>query len=114
MAPTRHRLKHQSGRAVPSIEGRHRASGETLSPRREIADLSVEPVSRGTLRQQVTARLMTGIFQGRFGSGQRLIVQDLARAYHASPTPVREALVELASLGLVDLLPNRGAVVQPF
>jgi DNA-binding GntR family transcriptional regulator len=57
---------------------------------------------------------MTGIFQGRFGSGQRLIVQDLARAYHASPTPVREALVELASLGLVDLLPNRGAVVQPF
>jgi DNA-binding GntR family transcriptional regulator len=85
-----------------------------MSPRREIVDLPVEPVSRGTLRQQVTARLMTGIFQGRFGSGRRLIVQDLARAYHASPTPVREALVELASLGLVDLLPNRGAVVQPF
>jgi DNA-binding GntR family transcriptional regulator len=57
---------------------------------------------------------MTGIFQGRFRSGQRLIVQDIARAYQASPTPVREALVELASLGLVDLLPNRGAVVQPF
>jgi len=57
---------------------------------------------------------MTGIFQGRFRSGQRLIVQDVARAYQASPTPVREALVELASLGLVDLLPNRGAVVQPF
>ena len=57
---------------------------------------------------------MTGIFQGRFQSGQRLVVQSLASAYHASPTPVREALVELASLGLVDLLPNRGAVVQPF
>jgi DNA-binding GntR family transcriptional regulator len=85
-----------------------------MSPRREIADFPVEPVSRGTLRQQVTSRLMTGIFQGRFRSGQRLVVQDLARAYHASPTPVREALVELASLGLVDLLPNRGAVVQPF
>jgi len=76
--------------------------------------LPAEPVARGNLRQQVTWRLMTGIFQGRFRSGQRLIVQDLARAYQASPTPVREALVELASLGLVALLPNRGAVVQPF
>jgi DNA-binding GntR family transcriptional regulator len=57
---------------------------------------------------------MTGIFLGRFGSGQRLVVQNLARAYHASPTPVREALVELASFGLVELLPNRSAVVQPF
>jgi DNA-binding GntR family transcriptional regulator len=57
---------------------------------------------------------MTGIFQGRYRSGQRLVVQDIAGAYQASPTPVREALVELASFGLVDLLPNRGAVVQPF
>jgi DNA-binding GntR family transcriptional regulator len=85
-----------------------------MGPRREAIDLPVEPVSRGNLRQQVTSRLMTGIFQGRFRSGQRLVVQDLATAYQASPTPVREALVELASLGLVDLLPNRGAVVQPF
>jgi DNA-binding GntR family transcriptional regulator len=85
-----------------------------MNARRETADLPAEPVARGNLRQQVTWRLMTGIFQGRFRSGQRLIVQDLARAYQASPTPVREALVELASLGLVQLLPNRGAVVQPF
>ncbi len=85
-----------------------------MGARREAIDLPVEPVSRGTLRQQVTSRLMMGIFQGRFRSGQRLVAQDLATAYQASPTPVREALVELASLGLVDLLPNRGAVVQPF
>jgi len=74
----------------------------------------IEPVARGNLRQQVSARLMTAIFQGRFRSGQRLVVQDLASSYQASPTPVREALLELASLGLVALLPNRGAVVQPF
>jgi DNA-binding GntR family transcriptional regulator len=78
------------------------------------ADLSGEPVSRGNLRAQVTARLVTGIFAAKLRSGQRLIVQQLAKTYDVSPTPVREALVELASLGLVDLLPNRGAVVRPF
>jgi DNA-binding GntR family transcriptional regulator len=43
-----------------------------------------------------------------------LVVQNLAKAYEVSPTPVRESLVELASFGLVDLLPNRGAIVRPF
>ncbi len=73
-----------------------------------------EPVSRGSLRHQVTARLLTAVFLGRFASGQRLIVQQLATAYGVSPTPVRESLVELAALGVVELLPNRGAVVLPF
>jgi DNA-binding GntR family transcriptional regulator len=79
-----------------------------------IADLRGEPISRGNLRAQVTARLVTAIFAGSLRSGQRLVVQQLAKTYDVSPTPVREALVELVSLGLVDLLPNRGAVVRPF
>jgi DNA-binding GntR family transcriptional regulator len=73
-----------------------------------------EPVARGSLRQQVTARLLSAVFLGRFAPGQRLIVQKLASAYDVSPTPVRESLVELAALGIVELLPNRGAVVLPF
>jgi DNA-binding transcriptional regulator YhcF (GntR family) len=73
-----------------------------------------ERVPRGNLRGQATARLVTGIFSARLRSGQRLVVQQLAKTFEVSPTPVREALVELASLGLVDLLPNRGAIVRPF
>jgi DNA-binding GntR family transcriptional regulator len=91
-----------------------RASGLPMISQPDIADLRGEPISRGNLRAQVTARLMTGIFAGSLRSGQRLVVQQLAKAYVVSPTPVREALVEMASLGLVDLLPNRGAIVRPF
>lgn len=73
-----------------------------------------EPVARGGLRQQVMTRILKSVFEGRFHPGQRLVVQRLAEQYQVSPTPVREALVELAGLGVVGLLPNRGAVVLPF
>lgn len=73
-----------------------------------------EPVARGTLRQQVSQRILTAVFQGRFHPGERLVVQRLSGIFHVSPTPVREALVELAWLGIVELTPNRGAVVLPF
>ena len=41
-------------------------------------------------------------------------MQQLAKTYEVSQTLVRESLIEFASLGLVDLLPNRGAIVRPF
>jgi DNA-binding GntR family transcriptional regulator len=84
----------------------------THSPSTDAAP--VDPISRGSLRQRVADRILTGVFRGLFRSGQHLVVQHLAESYQVSPTPVREALVELAGLGLVDLLPNRGAVVRPF
>lgn len=73
-----------------------------------------DSILRGSLRQQVTARILTAVFQGRFRSGQRLVVQRLAEIYQVSPTPVRESLVELSGIGIVELLPNRGAVLRPF
>jgi DNA-binding GntR family transcriptional regulator len=72
------------------------------------------PVIRGTLRHQLTFRILTGVFEERFRSGERLIVQRLSQLFEVSPTPVREALLELAALGIVKLLPNRGAVLLPF
>jgi DNA-binding GntR family transcriptional regulator len=85
-----------------------------MIPQTVTEQLPVEPVSRGHLRVQVTSRLVTGIFVGLFRSGQRLVVQQLAQSFRVSPTPVREALMEIANLGLVDMLPNRGAIVRPF
>lgn len=85
-----------------------------MDPQRVVSRTPDERIARGNLRQQVTARILTGVFQGRFHSGERLVVQHLANLYEVSPTPVRESMVELAGLGIVDLLPNRGAVVRQF
>jgi DNA-binding GntR family transcriptional regulator len=73
-----------------------------------------EPLARTGLREQVTHRILMSVFEGRFNSGERLVVGRLSEMFHVSPTPVRESLVELAGLGIVDLLPNRGAVVRAF
>lgn len=68
--------------------------------------------SHGLRRQTIVRSILHGIFEGRYHSGQRLVVRSLADEFGVSPTPIREALVELAGIGIVDLLPNRGAVVR--
>jgi DNA-binding GntR family transcriptional regulator len=84
------------------------------SKQMEQSPRDLEPISRVGLRDQVVQRILVEVFERRFSSGSRLVVQRLAERFNVSPTPVREALVELAGLGIVDLLPNRGAVVKPF
>ncbi|HWL06792.1 MAG TPA: GntR family transcriptional regulator [Planctomicrobium sp.] len=66
------------------------------------------------LRSDVVSQVLLAIFRGDLKAGDRLIVQRLADDFGVSATPAREALLELAGFGAVDLLPNRGAVVRPF
>ncbi|MDP6448363.1 MAG: GntR family transcriptional regulator, partial [Pirellulaceae bacterium] len=51
-------------------------------------------------------------FQGRLSAGQHLVISDLSKRLGVSSTPVREALVALEGIGIVDSIPNRGAVVR--
>jgi DNA-binding GntR family transcriptional regulator len=46
--------------------------------------------------------------------GGRLIEEEVAERLGVSRTPVREALGELASIGVIQLRPNHGAMVRPF
>jgi DNA-binding GntR family transcriptional regulator len=56
--------------------------------------------------------VLTDVFQGQLRAGQHLVTQELAERFGVSHTPIREALITLAGIGIIDLLPNRGAIVR--
>ena len=56
-------------------------------------------------------RLEREILSGRLSPGEKLDETKLAQRFKVSRTPVREALLQLASVGLVDMRPRQGAVV---
>jgi DNA-binding GntR family transcriptional regulator len=77
--------------------------------------LNADPIQcdHGLRRQTIVQSLLADVFQGRLRAGQHLVTQQLADRFGVSHTPIREALITLAGIGIVDLLPNRGALVRP-
>jgi DNA-binding GntR family transcriptional regulator len=63
------------------------------------------------LHEAVVDRLRDMIVEDRLSPGDRLHEINLAEALNVSRTPLREALKLLASEGLIELLPGRGARV---
>jgi len=63
------------------------------------------------LAAEVVERLRDMIVQGELEPGVKLNERVLCERLRTSRTPVREAIKFLASEGLVELLPNRGAIV---
>ena len=64
-----------------------------------------------SLEEQVTATLESEILTGTLASGTALTEQSLSKRLGVSRTPIRAALHTLAEEGLINLVPNRGAVV---
>ncbi|MBS0356741.1 MAG: GntR family transcriptional regulator [Proteobacteria bacterium] len=70
--------------------------------------LNPTPVRRSEqLGEEIEERIVTGVYP----PGMRLDEQELAAAFGVSRTPIREALIQLASIGLVEIRPRRGATV---
>ncbi|MBK6852499.1 MAG: GntR family transcriptional regulator [Burkholderiales bacterium] len=69
------------------------------------------PAPPATLQQDVVQRLRQRIIEGELAPGAKLNERELSERLQVSRTPLREALRMLAAEGLVELLPNRGAVV---
>ncbi len=68
--------------------------------------------SSAPLHSEVLARLRDYIIDGHLPHGARIPERQLCEMFGISRTPLREALKVLASEGVVDLLPNRGARVR--
>jgi DNA-binding GntR family transcriptional regulator len=64
------------------------------------------------LHDELVGRVRDMIIEGRLAPGSRIHEGELGRALGVSRTPLREALKFLASEGLVDLVPGRGAIVH--
>ena len=69
------------------------------------------PIERQSLHEAVTARLRDMIVEGEYPPGSRLPERVLCETFGISRTPLREALKVLASEGLLELAPHRGARV---
>ena len=72
------------------------------------------PIIRRPLHEEAADRLRDLIVQGRLAAGARLNERLLTAQLGVSRTPLREAFKVLATEGLVELLPNRGAIVSPM
>ena len=66
------------------------------------------------MHNQILPQLRRDIVENRWKSGARLSEPLLCKQFGVSRTPLREALKFLASEGLVELSPGRGAVVRQF
>jgi DNA-binding GntR family transcriptional regulator len=65
-----------------------------------------------TLAETIRQNLADDILRGVYPPGARLDESGLARRFKLSRTPVREALRQLSSAGLVEMRPRRGVIVS--
>jgi DNA-binding GntR family transcriptional regulator len=85
-----------------------RSLGDPPTDRAQVEPLSIR---REALHAAASSRLRDLIVEGVFAPGTRLNERLLCERLGISRTPLREAYKVLSTEGLVELLPNRGAVV---
>ena len=71
------------------------------------------PVRRAGLRESVYESILGMLVEGEIEEGSPLRVEALAQLLEVSPTPVREALVQLEATGLVQYVANKGYSAAP-
>jgi DNA-binding GntR family transcriptional regulator len=70
------------------------------------------PKEAAPLRRKVLDTLRLSIVHGRLAPGSRLVERELIDRLGVSRTVIREVLRQLESEGLIDVVPNKGAIVR--
>jgi DNA-binding GntR family transcriptional regulator len=87
---------------------------QTILSRLFFLEMTTSPLPQLSGKAHVVSGVIHGLLQGRWRGGERLTEEAVAQMFSVSRTPVREGLLELASMGMVQLRRNCGAVLQPF
>ena len=79
----------------------------------DFTDPPLRLLRRTNLREEAVEVLRAAVLGGDLAPGSIHSAVTLAERLGVSPTPVREAMLDLAKSGLVEVLPNRGFRVTP-
>src|SRR5215469_11492293 len=115
--PERGRSTRVAGRVGVTLQTNTLSDGEAEPPPASFGatrGTAVPAIRRSAapLRHEVLEALRGAIVSGRLAPGARLIERELIAMMGVSRTVIREALRQLEAGGLVDGVPNRGAVVR--
>ena len=78
----------------------------------EWTDFGEEAAGTANPRDRVIRGVVRRLYEGQLEPGERLVEAQLTHDYEVSRGPVREALNRLAAMGVVDLMPQRGAKIR--
>lgn len=67
---------------------------------------------KATLRKDIREYIKEQIINGRFQAGDRVVETQLAKELSVSQAPVREAILELAAMGILEERPYSGSFVR--
>ncbi|GAA2082089.1 GntR family transcriptional regulator [Streptomyces albiaxialis] len=103
-------------RAVPRVPEQAAARGEHIhseppppgAPSPGVSSSGARAPQRHSVRAQILDALRGALASGELAPGEVYSAPALAARFGVSPTPVREAMQQLASEGAVETIPNRG------
>jgi len=79
-----------------------------------LGGMAVEETSKKSMEQVAYEKLKDAILRRMLAPGTQLVESTVSEKLNSSRTPIRNAIKRLASEGLINLIPNRGAfVIQP-